>query len=99
VPYVGLATGEAWPDALSGGALIGRLHGPLLLTTKTSEYLPQPQLDYLRALAPHLSGITVFGGENAVATGVTLNTAESGLGRDHFYTFTNRSTPPVAKVR
>lgn len=99
VPYVGLATGDAWPDALSGGALIGRLHGPLLLTTKTSQYLPQPQLDYLRALAPHLSGITVFGGENAVATGVALNTAESGLGRAHFYTFTNRSTPQVVGAR
>ncbi|WP_194906331.1 cell wall-binding repeat-containing protein [Catenulispora rubra] len=99
VPYVGLATGDAWPDALSGGALIGRLHGPLLLTTKASQYLPQPQLDYLRALAPHLSGITVFGGENAVATEVEVNTGESGLGRDRFYTFTNRSTPPVTGAR
>jgi putative cell wall-binding protein len=30
--YAGVATGENWPDALSGGALMANLNGPLLLT-------------------------------------------------------------------
>ncbi len=37
--YAGLATGMDWPDALSGGALMGRLNGPLLLTNGTSAEL------------------------------------------------------------
>ncbi|MFI7430288.1 cell wall-binding repeat-containing protein [Micromonospora sp. NPDC049836] len=37
--HVGLATGMDWPDALSGGALMGRLNGPLLLTWGTQSEL------------------------------------------------------------
>ncbi|KKJ99593.1 hypothetical protein LQ51_22585 [Micromonospora sp. HK10] len=37
--YAGLATGMDWPDALSGGALMGRVNGPLLLTYGTGTAL------------------------------------------------------------
>ncbi|MFG1649072.1 cell wall-binding repeat-containing protein [Micromonospora sp. NPDC049275] len=34
--HIGLATGTNWPDALAGGALMGLLNGPLMLTPGTS---------------------------------------------------------------
>ncbi|MER7460381.1 cell wall-binding repeat-containing protein [Micromonospora sp. NPDC126480] len=34
--HVGLATGSNWPDALAGGALMGLLNGPLMLTPGTA---------------------------------------------------------------
>ncbi|MGN9774994.1 cell wall-binding repeat-containing protein [Micromonospora sp. H33] len=37
--YAGVATGYDWPDALSGGALMGRLNGPLLITPGTGASL------------------------------------------------------------
>lgn len=37
--HAGVATGLDWPDALAGGALMGRLNGPLLLTPGTGTNL------------------------------------------------------------
>jgi putative cell wall-binding protein len=37
--FVGVATGTNWPDALAGGALLGTLGGPLLLTDGTASDL------------------------------------------------------------
>ncbi|NJP30690.1 cell wall-binding repeat-containing protein [Micromonospora thermarum] len=37
--YAGVATGYDWPDALAGGALMGRLNGPLLITPGTGANL------------------------------------------------------------
>jgi hypothetical protein len=34
--HAGVATGDNWPDALSGGALMASLNGPLLLTPSTT---------------------------------------------------------------
>ncbi|WP_344654983.1 cell wall-binding repeat-containing protein [Catenulispora subtropica] len=98
VGRIGLATGMSWPDALSGGALIATQHGPLLLTDPGSQYLPKPELDLVRALAPHLSGVVVFGGYQAVGT-VASNTAESALGHNHYYSYLNRQEPELAGPR
>jgi hypothetical protein len=98
---IGLATGSAWPDALSGGALIATQHGPLLLTPPvgTSDQLPAIERDLVVALAPHLSNIVVFGGQNAVSGGLELNTATAALGANHFFTYVNRLSPTVAGAR
>ncbi|SDY15474.1 WD40-like Beta Propeller Repeat [Micromonospora pattaloongensis] len=37
--YAGFATGANWPDALAGGALMGLLNGPLMLTPGTASSL------------------------------------------------------------
>ncbi|NUR31173.1 MAG: hypothetical protein HOV83_35900, partial [Catenulispora sp.] len=98
VGRIGLATGMGWPDALSGGALIATQHGPLLLTDPGSQYLPRPELDLVRTLAPHLSGVVVFGGYQAVGS-VASNTAEAALGRNHYYSYLNRQEPELAGPR
>jgi hypothetical protein len=95
---VGLATGMAWPDALSGGALIATQHGPLLLTDPSSEYLPSAELNLVKALAPHLSGTVVFGGLQAVGT-VAINTAKSALGANGYFMYLNRQSPELAGPR
>ncbi|GAA4990722.1 cell wall-binding repeat-containing protein [Kineococcus glutinatus] len=69
---VGVATGEDWPDALAGAALMGYAAGPLLITRRTS--LPTETRDALVALgddAASVGGVTtalVFGGPAAVST-------------------------------
>jgi len=95
---VGLATGMAWPDALSGGALIATQHGPLLLTDPSSQYLPSAELNLVKALAPHLSGTVVFGGPQAVGT-VAINTATSALGANGYFMYLNRQSPELAGPR
>ncbi|MDV3222924.1 cell wall-binding repeat-containing protein, partial [Intrasporangium sp.] len=61
VAYV--ASGETFPDALSGAAIAGRDRVPLLLTRASS--LPTATADALRRLAP--SRIVVLGGPAAVS--------------------------------
>jgi hypothetical protein len=95
---IGLATGTAWPDALSGGALIATQHGPLLLTNPGSQFLPASELSLAKALAPHLSGVVVFGGNQAVSS-VAINTEESALGHNHYFTYMNRQSPDLAGSR
>ncbi|PPK97719.1 putative cell wall binding repeat protein [Kineococcus xinjiangensis] len=68
---VGVATGEDWPDALAGSAVMGYTAGPLLLTRPNS--LPAETAGALNALrddARNAGGVTialVFGGPRAVA--------------------------------
>ena len=95
---VGLATSANWADALSSSALIATQHGPLLLTDPGSQYLPRPELDLVKTLAAHLSGVVVFGGYQAVGT-VATNAAESALGHNHYYSFLNRQDPELAGPR
>ena len=52
----------------------------------------------MKELAPHLSGVVVFGGYQAVGT-VASNTAESALGHNHYYSFLNRQDPELAGPR
>lgn len=68
---VGMATGLDFPDALSGGALVGTAGGPLLLV-QPSAPLPASVASYLSGPAKDLSpaSIYVFGGSNAVGNDV-----------------------------
>jgi hypothetical protein len=61
---VGLASGGAFPDALSGGVHIGLRDGPLLLTA-TDALSPETDA-YLRANAASITEGFVYGGTSAV---------------------------------
>jgi hypothetical protein len=62
---VGVATGMAYPDALTGGAFMASLGGPLLLTDP--EAASPAMTGALAARAGSTAGVFVFGGPNAVA--------------------------------
>lgn len=62
---VGIATGGEFADALAGGALMGRLGGPMLLTTRDD--LPQVVEDYLETHAATIDRAIVFGGTAVVS--------------------------------
>lgn len=70
---IGLATGENWPDALAGGAMMAGF-GPLVLTRTNT--LPDVTADTVRHLVTQTDGTTpadvdfgaVFGGEAVVGT-------------------------------
>jgi putative cell wall-binding protein len=64
----GVATGLQFPDALSGGAEMAELAGPILLTEPDS--LSAGALAYLTATGT-IKAVKVFGGTNAM-TGATL---------------------------
>ncbi len=61
-----VATGLAYPDALTGSALAGFLGQPLLLTR--AEEMPAATSAALQSLSPQ--GVTVLGGPGAVGAGV-----------------------------
>jgi putative cell wall-binding protein len=65
---IGLASGTNFPDALSGGAHIGRFSGPLLLTDPSA--LPVVIQAYLTAKASSIVGGFVYGGNSAVSDSV-----------------------------
>ena len=62
-PEVLVASGEAFPDALAGGALAAEVGGPLLLTARDA--LPPATIDALALLRPET--VTILGGFAAVA--------------------------------
>ncbi len=63
---VGAASGESFPDGLSGGAMMGKVKGPLLLVAG-SVGLPPIVLTYLQANATSITTVNVFGGPAAVS--------------------------------
>jgi len=65
---VGVASGETFADALSGGAFEAHHDGPLLLTTAIA--LPAPTSGYLTDGKSTIVNVTIFGGTSAVSTGV-----------------------------
>jgi hypothetical protein len=65
---VGMATGAQFPDALSGGAAIGELSGPLLLTDPNQ--LSAATQSYLLANKSSITSVIVFGGSAAVSQNV-----------------------------
>ena len=64
----GIARSDLYADALGGGAHIGGLGGPLLLTPTNA--LPQVVEQYLAANATSLRGAFLYGGEAAVSSQV-----------------------------
>ena len=77
---VGLATAEAFADALIGGAITGRSDtgpGPVLLTDP--DQLPQPIEDYLQSVAASVDTAVIFGGTDAISSQTQIQ-AEQALG-------------------
>jgi len=74
VAYV--ASGETFPDALSGGAAAAKLGGPMLLVTKTA--IPAPIATELTRLKPQR--IVILGGTGSVSDAVkaSLNAYTTG---------------------
>ena len=66
---VGAASGETFPDGLSGGAMIGKAGGPLLLVTG-SVGIPPIVEAYLQAHASTVNTVQVFGGPGAVSDAI-----------------------------
>jgi hypothetical protein len=63
-----VASGTVFADALAGGAHIGRLGGPLLLSEPTR--LPAPVANYLSANRDSIDNTTIYGGSGALSTSV-----------------------------
>ena len=74
----GVATGRTWPDALSGGAYIATLHGPLLLVDGPN--VPAGVAAWAKAHGAQLTGLTVFGGTNAVPGSAAKGVATDAWG-------------------
>ncbi|GEM_PF-1091121 len=106
----GAATGISFPDALSGGAFMGRpaVDGPLLLV-QPSGPLPPAIASYLAQDAPSLSQGFLFGGPLAVGDDVQAELegsssgqgASSGLryGPGPMTTYTVQPQPPPGSCR
>jgi len=77
VKFAGVATGIDWPDALSGGALVGALHGPLLLSDGSG--VPADELDRLHFHSALLS-LAIFGGTKAVSNSVVTQAGNVAWG-------------------
>jgi hypothetical protein len=59
--YTGFATGTNWPDALTGGALMGTLGGPLMLTPGTDANLGTHAVSLLKETSGSVHTGLVFG--------------------------------------
>jgi hypothetical protein len=68
---VGVASGTAFPDALSGGAFQAHFGGPIVLTDP--RVLPTSTSTYLTAAKTTLVTTNIFGGTTALS--VTVQTA------------------------
>gem|GEM_PF-3591616 len=75
---IGIATGAAFPDALSGGVLFAHLGAPLVLAAPTA--LPASTASYLTSVKGTVSTAQLFGGFNALGAGVQTAIG-SALGR------------------
>ena len=64
----GVATGAAFPDALTGGAAMGAVDGTILLTAPTT--LSPGTSEWFAANAGTLETVTVLGGERAISASV-----------------------------
>jgi hypothetical protein len=62
---VGVATGLDFPDALSGGAAIAFLNGPMLLSDPAR--VPEPVRAYLEARGESVEHALLFGGVRALS--------------------------------
>ena len=66
--YMGYASGEAYPDALTGGAMMGSIWEPLVLVRPKA--VPTTVRDQARAYRAGTDAVVVFGGESAVSASV-----------------------------
>ena len=66
--YMGYASGESFPDALTGGAMMGSIWEPLVLVRPTT--VPTTVRDQARAYRAGTDAVVVFGSEAVVSAGV-----------------------------
>jgi len=66
--FVGLATGQNFPDALSGGVATGKMQGVLLLTR--TDALPASTHDAIAGHTADIHTVMIFGGVGAVSQDV-----------------------------
>lgn len=94
-PYVVVATGYDWPDALSGSSLAGALGAPILLTRP--DVLPDPvAAEIVRLGAQH---VIVLGGTAAVSTDVTSDLEALGVSVERLSGATRYETARAATLR
>lgn len=79
---VAMASGVVFADALSGGAHIGKLGGPLLLSDPG--VLPGTVRTYLSAESPAISSMYLYGGPVALSTNVEDETRNLVRGATYF---------------
>lgn len=87
--YAGVATGMNWPDALAGGALLGTLGSPLLLTLGTATSLNPSTAFKLSIESTSLSTVLVFGSAATVSDSLAKQAATSISGPAGFTTGTS----------
>lgn len=75
----GVTTGLNWPDALAGGALLGTINGPLLLTPGSSTLIPATS-SLLDSSSGSISVGYVFGDTLPLAINAQIGAAISGPG-------------------
>jgi hypothetical protein len=79
----GLTIGENWPDALAGGAFLGSVHGPLLLTP-TSGGLNPDSASTLDVESGSINTVVTFGSlVNSTASGTAGNWISGSAGYDN----------------
>ncbi|MBS3956131.1 MAG: cell wall-binding repeat-containing protein [Clostridiales bacterium] len=95
VETIVIATGESWPDALSGAGLAGAVKGPVLLTRRSA--LPASVRAEIVRLAP--ARAIVIGGEGAVAEDVAEAIGALGVRRVDRVAGTDRYETSAAVAR
>jgi hypothetical protein len=75
----GVTIGANWPDALAGGALLGTLGGPLLLTTGTGPVFDETQWE-IGNLAGSVDTAYIFGGGVPASNDAQIGALISGPG-------------------
>lgn len=70
-----IATTSTWPDALSGGAMVGNLGGPLLLTDPGALY--GPVAGYLTTQSGSLTAAVMLGGPSALPNSLIASLASA----------------------
>ncbi|MEZ0108480.1 putative cell wall-binding protein [Catenulispora sp. EB89] len=88
---VGVATAGNWPDALSGGALIGNQGGPLLLADAAGT----PGSQAAVVSGAHLKGLVVFGGTSVVSNGALGAIANNAFGSGAWESAVDRDAPAL----
>ncbi|HWT33832.1 MAG TPA: cell wall-binding repeat-containing protein [Microbacterium sp.] len=76
-PTVYLATGWAYPDAISGAAVAGGRKAPLIVVPGTATTAPSALLTRLKAL--HTTKVVVLGGTAAVSSGLVSSITKAGI--------------------
>jgi len=69
--FTNVGVASATIDGLAGGAAIGKLGGPMLLTAPTT--LPSETQSFLVANQPEIFFVYVFGGTTAVSNSVVVS--------------------------